>query len=401
MNVHPAEDLAGVRAGLAAIARPLAERLQPGRESNAGGAWFGVGMYAPAAAVRELDAEPAAFAALADDLRRLRLAPITWNAFPFERFHTPGLKERVFAPGWHEAARVEHTLAVARTAARLAAALTDGRPAHISISTHTGRFGPWNAPAERAAAVAGFARAAGGAQELERTHGVPIVLALEAEPRANANDTRELAAWIVELRALAGPDAARALGWCLDACHLAVEFEEPALALDRVARSGARLAKLQVTSALALRDPGARPAARDELFALAEPVYLHQLTALRADGELLQARDLPEVAELVRAGDPHWLAAREWRCHFHVPVGLASRGGLGTTSAAADELVAAALADPSSWGGSELQLELETYTWSLLGGGPPSAAALVDGLEREYRHVLELLARHGWQSVAR
>lgn len=391
LNVHAAEDLAGVREGLRAIARPLADRLSPH-------APFGVGMYAPAAAIEEL-ASPAALDALARELAALRLVPFTWNAFPFARFHDAGLKQRVFEPGWHERARQEYTLGVARAAAALARSVSDAlgsaAPAHVSISTHTGRFGAFASAAERAAARGGFARVAVACSALAGS-GIPLVLALEAEPRANANDTRELEPWLAELREPLTPGVRSTLGWCLDACHLAVEFEDPATAFARAARSGAPIGKLQVTSALALVDPGKHAAARAELLALAEPVYLHQASALAADGSVLQASDLPELESLVRANDPRWLGAREWRCHFHVPVDLETRGGLSTTRAQADALVEAALADPGAWGSRELQLELETYTWSVLGPRAPTAGELVDGLEREYRHLLDLLARHGW-----
>ncbi|TAJ18913.1 MAG: hypothetical protein EPO68_07120, partial [Planctomycetota bacterium] len=236
LNVHAARDLAGVREGLRAIARPLADRL-------AGGAPFGVGMYAPAAAIEELDASPAALGALARELVELRLVPFTWNAFPFARFHEPGLKQRVFEPGWHERARQDYTLGVARAAAALARSVSDAlgsaAPAHVSISTHTGRFGAFADAGERAAARAGFARVAAACAELGLAQRVPLVLALEAEPRANANDTRELDAWLAELREPLAPGLRSSLGWCLDACHIAVEFEDPATAFARAARSGA------------------------------------------------------------------------------------------------------------------------------------------------------------------
>jgi hypothetical protein len=75
-------------------------------------------------------------------------------------------------------------------------------------------------------------------------------------------------------------------------------------------------------------------------------------------------------------------------------VDLESLSGLGTTRAHADAVLAAALSDPA-W--SELHLEIETYTWDVLPGEARGAGALVDGLEREYRHVMALLEDAGWQ----
>jgi len=54
------------------------------------------------------------------------------------------------------------------------------------------------------------------------------------------------------------------------------------------------------------------------------------------------------------------------------------------------------LAHPEAWGTDELHVEIETYTWNLLPGSARGSGDLIDGLEREYRHVLSLLASAGW-----
>jgi hypothetical protein len=225
------------------------------------------------------------------------------------------------------------------------------------------------------------------------------VLALEPEPRSSANDTRELADWLDFVRSRAGGgarDAAeRHLGACLDACHAAVEFEEPEDALANATR-GTPLGKLQFSSALALRSPGdAESAAR--LLALDEPVYLHQVTG-RHGGERERVTDLDALAALRPDEAARWRACDEWRCHFHVPVDLDELGatGLATTRRYADALLDLALAAPERWGTRELHVEVETYTWNLFPSAQTGAATLVDGLERELRHVLARLARAGW-----
>ncbi|MBI5433830.1 MAG: xylose isomerase, partial [Planctomycetes bacterium] len=184
---------------------------------------------------------------------------------------------------------------------------------------------------------------------------------------------------------------------CVDACHAAVEFEEPEQALADAVRGGASLGKLQYTSALALREPARHPAGREQLFALDEPRFLHQVTARGAHG-LVRAGDLGEARAAFERGDAAWRDADEWRCHFHVPTDLASGGadGLGTTRAHAEALLAAAVGSPELWGTAELHLEIETYTWSILPRAARGDGELVDGLEREYRHVLGCLGRLGW-----
>ena len=135
------------------------------------------------------------------------------------------------------------------------------------------------------------------------------------------------------------------------------------------------------------------------MLALDEPVYLHQTTGRLPDGTLLRSTDLQELRPEAEDAE-RWLECEEWRCHFHVPVDLEAVGGLGTTRAAMDATLDAALAEPDRWGDRELHLELETYTWSVLPDGVRGAGALVDGIEREYRHALERLALRGWRPAA-
>ena len=59
--------------------------------------------------------------------------------------------------------------------------------------------------------------------------------------------------------------------------------------------------------------------------------------------------------------------------------------------------VAGVLADPDRWSRPELHVEIETYTWEALPGWVRGDGAIVEGIEREYRHVLAELARAGWR----
>lgn len=396
-NLHAAEDVAGVLAGLRSITLPLRGRVHPGGR-------FGVGLYLAAGAARELAADADALARLRDELRGADLDPFTYNAFPYGGFHEGELKERVFLPGWHEPARLAYTLAVARAAGELA---RDG--AFVSISTHTGWYGgDATAPADPSreeASASALVRCAVELERMEREGGPRLVLGLEAEPGANAGSTAELAAWRAALIRRADDEGAssavaRHLGACLDACHSAVELEDPARALEDATAGGAPLAKLQHTSALALPSPGDDGPGRELLLALDEKRYLHQVRGRGADGRRLAARDLGELrAALDREPEP-WLAAEEWRCHFHVPVDRtelsAGDARLGTTREHAEELLRAALARPERWGADELHVEIETYTWDVLPDSARDARGLVDGLEREYARVFEVLRDAGW-----
>jgi len=411
LNLHPTEDVSGVRAGCDTIATPLRARLAPAARA------FGFGAWIPGVAARELAADPRLADALVDSWVEAGLDPFTFNAFPIGGFHARGLKQRVFEPTWMQPERVEFTLAVARLALRARLRRGGTRRGHLSISTHAGQFAATRAPGDRERCVVHLLGVARELARLEAESGERIVLSIEPEPRSSANDTRELAGLLAELR-LAGArsgceDAvARHLGACLDTCHAAVEFEAPAEALERATAAGTALGKLQFSSALSLRDPDGDARGRARFLALDEPVYLHQVTALRAqpspgeetaDARLARALDLDELRRRWEAGDPDWRGSREWRCHFHVPVDLGvlprEGGGLSTTRAEAGALLSAALARPELWGSSELHVEVETYTWNVLDPASVGTEERLAGLEREWRHVAALLASAGWHPV--
>jgi hypothetical protein len=396
-NLYPSEDAAGVRAGLAELAVPLRGRVAPGASAFGFGAWF------PARAAFELEGDRNARDALARDCVASGLDPFTANAFPQGGFHRAGLKAGVFEPGWGTPERADFTRSVARLVVEVARArgsAPGGR--HLSISTHAGRFGAFVDRAERVGVLEAWLDQVDDLARLEDASGWRVVLAVEPEPRSSANDTTELAALLAALHERAGARLDRVLrhlGACLDACHAAVEFEEPAEALARATTNGTPLGKLQFSSALALPRPEADGAGRTRLLAMDEPVYLHQVTARRGEA-LTRARDLSEVAAAFSSGAESWLAADEWRCHFHVPVDLSrlpgAAGGLTTTRPQAEALLAAALAAPQCWGTDELHVEIETYTWTLLAAAP-GYGTILDGLEREWRHVSALLEQAGWR----
>jgi sugar phosphate isomerase/epimerase len=393
MNLHGGETLEELHTGLREITLPLRARFGAVER-------FGVGMYFSGALAKLLAAPSGAadLARLRAVLEEARLDPFTYNAFPFGGFHEAGLKERVFEPVWSSRERLDYTLDVAH----IAAALQPASAGVVTISTHPGRFGAF-APGELRSAAVHLGEALAELARLRAAGGPRIVLSIEAEPRAAAGTTREASALIAQLReqlsgSLGEEVLDEHLGLCLDACHAAVEFEEPeeavALAL------GAGLGKLQFSSALSLPQPAQHPSARAALFALDEPRYLHQTTGRRG-AALLRADDLPEVARLSES-ESEWLESEEWRTHFHVPVDLEELGaeGLRTTRAHADALLGELLSRPERWGGAELQVELEPYTWDILPGPARGAGELVDGLEREYAHVLRVLAAAGWQPRA-
>ncbi len=410
MNLAPADTATGVRKALTELALPLRERL------GCTGV-FGVGLYLPGSLAQHLDSEMGRreCGELAAFLSDSGLDAFTFNAFPFAGFGQAGLKERVFRPDWTEAERVQFSAQVTR----LADALARQDSAHISISTHAGGFGTAiKTDAMRAEVAENLACFAAFLATFEERTGRRVILSIEPEPRSSAGDTQQFVTLMQRIRERAAsifedegwgdpaPILSRHLGSCFDTCHSAVEFEDPLAAFDNLTAAGVPIGKVQLSNAIALANPGQNVAGRERLLAMDEPAYLHQVTGrkLGRSGEVhLQAGDLPELAEEVVKPESPWLECEEWRCHYHVPVDFAAAGdarlgGLSSTAAWADRALEHVLAEPERWGSSELQLEIETYTWDLLADPNQNRSqVLVDGLEREYRHVLARLEAAGWQ----
>ena len=113
------------------------------------------------------------------------------------------------------------------------------------------------------------------------------------------------------------------IGVCLDTCHLAVSFADPAAAVARIADAGVRVVKVQASAALHVEradDPDARRAVE----AYAEDRYLHQVREDAAGG-VIRVDDLPEALDALPATAP-------WRVHFHVPLHLEPEAPLSSTT---------------------------------------------------------------------
>jgi hypothetical protein len=239
--------------------------------------------------------------------------------------------------------------------------------------------------------------------DLIRLHhqtGRVMALALEPEPwcllETVADAVQFFTRWLFSstavqrLAALAGIGLAAAaealprhLGVCVDVCHLAVGFEDPAAAFAALAAAGIPIHKLQLSSALRLA--AADQQARAGLAAYVDPVYLHQVVARHHDGRIRRFLDLPDAL----ASDSE--EAAEWRVHFHVPLFADPAPPLAATGDVLETVLALHRAAPLT-----RHLEVETYTWGVL---PPDVWGdgghrdiLTAVIERELRWVLQRLA---------
>ncbi|WP_053743584.1 metabolite traffic protein EboE [Streptomyces sp. NRRL WC-3618] len=352
-NVHQAEDLAGVIAQLAAHAEPVRKRLGVGR--------LGIGLWLARTAVTELAADKGALTTLKAELAARGLETVTLNAFPYEGFHREVVKKDVYLPDWADPARLAYTL----DCARVLAALLPDDVRRGSVSTlPLGWRTPW--PAERAdTARRALDQLAAGIGELESDTGRRIRVGFEPEPGCVVETTTQA------VREFADVDRDR-LGVCLDACHLAVQFEEPGEALGRLADAGLPIVKLQASCAVEAPDP-TDPRARAALRELAERRFLHQTRTVEA-GTVVGVDDLPDALD----GDALPAASGSpWRTHFHAPLHAQPEPPLRTTADQLTSVLAGLLGGPSAVCD---HIEVETYTWSVL---PRPPADLADGIAAE------------------
>ena len=383
-NIHPGESWDEIRGNLERYLPQVKRRVCPD-------APFGVGLRLSAIAARSLSA-PEALAQFQGFLRHNDLYVFTINGFPYGPFHGTRVKEDVYLPDWREEARLDYTNTLADV---LAALLPAG--AHGSISTVPGAFKPNAATPQAMAQIAGLLiRHVAHLLDVERKSGRTIVLALEPEPCCLLETVAETVAFFRDhlhsrraattLASLAGlalgeADAAlrRHLGICLDLCHAAVEFEDPADCLDALAGAEIAIAKIQVTAGLRIARVTSDSVAGLQSFD--DGVYLHQVVE-RASGALHRYVDIDAAcaSDRWRSGDS------EWRVHFHVPVYVEDLGGFSSTQS----FVRAALALHRQRTRSP-HLEVETYTWSVL---PPRArdVAIDEAIARELLWVQKELA---------
>jgi sugar phosphate isomerase/epimerase len=355
-NVHAGESAAEVVDSLRRVAAPVRERL----EVQA----LGLGLYLSHRAAGEVDPPR-----LRDELTTLGLYAFTFNGFPYGGFHAGRVKEAVYRPDWTDPLRAAHTL-------RLASILEAIAPPDVTAPTISTLPLGWRigwTHDQTAAAARALVSVARELRERVARGGRPIRICLEPEPGCILETTQDA------VRFFQGPIAREAgrdldavhahLGVCYDFCHQAVAFENPKDVVGQLTSAGVAIGKVQVSSALELRDP-ADAAALARLAAFDEPRYLHQTRARDGGG---YCDDLPEALQRLPRDRP-------WRVHFHSPIDRDVAGPLGTTRAdlqlALEQLRSGTVTS---------QFEVETYTWSVLPEAerPADDAALATGLARE------------------
>jgi sugar phosphate isomerase/epimerase len=385
-NIHPGETWKEVFANISTYVLAVKQKVCPqGR--------FGVGLRLSAEAAGHL-AEPAVLDRFRAFLADQDLYVFTINGFPYGTFHGQAIKERVYRPDWLEDDRLRYSDQLAELLAALLPTDVDG-----SVSTVPGCFRPrGDLPEARVRMADNLRRHVAGLVRLRERTGRTVGLALEPEPHCVIETTQEALSFFEEhlltapsllaLGCLIGTSASAAeqalrrhLGLCLDTCHAAVEFENPAEILRSVEAAGVCVLKVQVTAGLRVLNPD--PAKLAALRRFDESIYLHQVV-VRRGATLTRYADLPEA--LTAAETAADSLGDEWRIHFHVPLFHEQLGPfLNTQGFAAEWLSLIARRQVTQ------HLEVETYTWDVLPAeyrGEP----VVDAIARELAWVRSKLA---------
>ena len=357
-NVHPAEDLAGIRAQLDTYAVPVREALDA--------ELLGLGLWLAAPVAAELAADASARRRLRADLTARGLEVVTLNGFPYAAFQAPVVKGDVYHPDWTTPQRLAYTLDLARVLADLLP--DDAARGSISTLPLAWRH-PWDA-ARADAARRRLDELAAGLADVERDTGRRIRVAFEPEPGCVIESTGQAAGL------LSGVDTDR-LGVCVDLAHLACAWEQPAEAFARLRAAGLPVVKVQVSAALEAPDPGG---AADALRRWVEPRFLHQTRAAGCAGGADPADPAYAADDLDAALDAE--LPGPWRVHYHVPLHAPPEEPLRSTLPVLRAALAALYEGPDA--GCD-HLDVETYTWGVLPEArrPRTDAELARGIAAE------------------
>ncbi|ASU78784.1 xylose isomerase [Actinopolyspora erythraea] len=363
-NVHPAEDIDGIVAQFDRYAVPIRRRLGVDR--------LGLGLWLARDVATALVQDETALARLRTELTARGLEVVTLNGFPYRGFQRAVVKHAVYRPDWSERARLEYTIDLAK----LLLALLPEDVSTGSVSTLPLGWGAWWSEEHHARALAQLTELTDTLSLLTAREGRSVLVGLEPEPGCVLETTAQA------VSALSGTDTEH-LGVCLDACHLAVAFEEPGRAVARLREAGLPVVKAQASCALRVDEPRDQRTL-EELEAFVEPRFLHQ-TQQSGDGVRRAVDDLEHALSGELSGD------QEWRVHFHTPLHTAPSSPLRGTH---EELAATLRALLGEATAHTRHVEVETYTWNVLprSDGRPEdvGAGIAAELEWTRRQLLEL-----------
>lgn len=298
----------------------------------------------------------------------------TMNGFPYGGFHRTVVKDKVHAPDWTTAERMNYTIRLARILSQLLPEEMDGG---ISTSPLTYRF--WHTkeqlPGVFERSTMHLLQVVDQLIQIKQTTGKLIHIDIEPEPDGLLGEGKEFIDWYIRyLLPLGVPYIVKCFGCseaaaelhikqhiqlCYDVCHFAVCYEDHAAMIRQLKELDIKTGKIQISAALKAELPESKEKREATIAAFArfdEPVYLHQVVALQQSGQLKRYPDMPGA--LRDAGNA---SAKEWRAHFHVPLFVEGYGVLQSTRNDIEEVLSVHRNHPFT-----SHLEIETYTWEVL-----------------------------------
>lgn len=389
-NIHRGETWAETFAGLRNYTLRVKQRVSPD-------APYGIGLRLSADAAAELTADTAKRDEFCRWLDDNGCYVFTINGFPYGKFHGERVKEQVFRPDWTSLERLDYTNQLFDLLDKIAPKAMAG-----SVSTLPGSFKEFISTnkTERAEQIAAIHKNLIACHrhiaELAERSGRDLHLGLEPEPLGHFETSSEAVdffegLWAAgEREGIAVNDLQRTIGVNYDTCHLAVQFEEPGEALQRLREAGIRVSKIHLSSALRLKPESD---ALQRLRTFEDEVYLHQVV-VREDGEVVRRfRDLPDALDdaASRTQNSESLG-EEWRVHFHVPIHSQPEALFGDTRDHISGTLAVLADHPDLCS----HFEMETYTWEVLPKAMRSTD-VVDQLQKEYQCCLAEFAQQGFQ----
>jgi hypothetical protein len=368
-NIHRGETWEEIFGALKNHTLAVRNRVAPGKR-------YGIGLRLGAVAASELT-ETAKRLEFQRWLDRNDCYVFTINGFPYGRFHGTRVKEQVYRPDWSSPERLAYTKILFDLLAEIIPAGSEG-----SVSTLPLSFKPFGQTSEQISAMRDNLRDC--ARHIERraaSSGCDLHLGLEPEPLCTLETSSELIDFLAGIEDWMAP----LIGINYDTCHLAIEFEEPREALERLRAAGVRISKFHLSSALKLQPT---IDALEKLREFTEDTYLHQVVIRQNNGALRRVVDLPQALTQAVRGPPQ--PNDEWRVHFHVPVHAQPDLAFNDTRDHIEGVLDVVAETPALC----RHFEIETYTWDVL---PPELRQpnVVDQIANEYAWVLAQMKRRG------
>lgn len=355
------------------------------RDKVSGGKPYAIGLRLGADAARELSDRPTLLA-FQKWLERNNCYVFTINGFPYGKFHGTRVKEQVYAPDWTTPERLAYTNLLFDLLAQIVPEGIEGSVSTVPVSFKGFKLDERGVRTARA----NLWRCIEHLEQLTRRTGRKLHLGLEPEPCCFLETTAEAVAFFEQLRADRPGDLRldEHLGVNYDCCHLAIEFESPIEALQRLRRAGIKISKIHLSNALKVRPTlDVRAALKD----FVEDVYFHQTIERRPDGEIVRYGDLDEALTTSTTEFPQ--GELEWRIHFHIPLHARPTTLFDTT---ADHLIGV-LDELKRTPSLCSHFEMETYTWEVM-PAELKKRNVVDQLVSEYEWTLNHLGARGFKA---